>query len=122
VSLGGGADVFTGGTGSDTITGGAGADQFVFTAANQSGVGTADVITDFVSGTDKLVFQGLLTGGSFTYDGTAAFTNTGHSQARFDDSTHTLEIDVDGDGTADMEIKLNGKVSTDITASDFTWS
>nr|WP_176649635.1 hypothetical protein [Duganella sp. SG902] len=48
--LGGdGNDVLAGGDGNDTLTGGNGADSFVLAA--KTGV---DVVTDFVSGTDKL--------------------------------------------------------------------
>ncbi|WP_221480238.1 hypothetical protein [Acidovorax soli] len=61
---GAGADTITGGQGADTLTGGAGADVFAFSgaaAANTSGAafGQADVITDFVVGTDKLQFTGV---------------------------------------------------------------
>ena len=45
-----------GGTGNDTLTGGAGADKFVFASALNS-LTNVDTITDFVSGTDKLVLD-----------------------------------------------------------------
>ena len=51
------ADTFDGGVGSDTLTGNGGADIFSWTGnSTYSGltVGTADSITDFLSGTDKL--------------------------------------------------------------------
>lgn len=48
----GGNDTLTGDAGSDTLTGGAGVDQFRFNSTN----GT-DLVTDFVSGTDQLVFR-----------------------------------------------------------------
>lgn len=46
---------FRGGAGVDTLTGGAGADKFVW-AAGETGVGAGnrDIITDFVSGVDKI--------------------------------------------------------------------
>ncbi|TDV99031.1 hemolysin type calcium-binding protein, partial [Halomonas alkaliantarctica] len=58
---GAGNDMITGGAGADTLTGGAGADTFSF-AVTDSGVtaGTIDVITDFVAGTDKLQFTGIV--------------------------------------------------------------
>jgi Ca2+-binding RTX toxin-like protein len=49
-----GADRIEGGGGSDRLTGGAAADVFVFA----KGTG-ADIVTDFQSGIDKLVFQGF---------------------------------------------------------------
>ena len=60
--------------------------------------------------------------GTFSYLGTGAFTNSSNSQARFDNANTMLQIDTDGDGTADMNIKLNGKSNTDIASGDFTWS
>lgn len=48
----GGANSLTGGAGADTLTGGAGADRFIFNSL----VG-ADRVTDFVSGSDDLVFS-----------------------------------------------------------------
>jgi Ca2+-binding RTX toxin-like protein len=59
ISGGAGADVITGGVGADIHTGGAGADTFVFAAGSSGGAdnaAVADVITDFVIGTDKLQF------------------------------------------------------------------
>ena len=122
VNLGSGNDQVTGGTGVDTWTGGAGTDLFIFTAADQSPTGTPDVITDFVPGTDTLVFQGLLTG-SFNYLGASALeVDAGHSQARFDDTTDVLKVDIGGDGTADMEIQLTGKSASQLSAGNFDWS
>jgi hypothetical protein len=80
-----------------------------------------DRITDFNSGTDKLVFEGLLKG-SFGYRGDAAFTGKGHSEARFVDASHQLILDVNGDGRADMAIILDNVVASTLRASDFIWS
>ncbi|MEJ5230704.1 MAG: type I secretion C-terminal target domain-containing protein, partial [Geminicoccaceae bacterium] len=124
VDLGGGADRFIGGTGSDTVTGGAGADLFTFTAIAQSPTGTGrDVITDFTPGTDKLVFQGLLSG-SFTYVGahTNAFAGGGNSSARFNDGTKVLEVDTNGDSIADMEVTLTGVNGSGLSAPNFQWN
>lgn len=49
-----GDDILTGGVGDDTLTGGDGSDQF--TVVND---GSIDIITDFVAGTDKLLFPTL---------------------------------------------------------------
>lgn len=62
---GAGDDTIAGGVGSDSVTGGLGADVFTFVgtaAANTNGTafGTnADIITDFLVGTDKLQFSGV---------------------------------------------------------------
>ncbi len=54
LSGGAGNDTLRGGAGADTLTGGSGADQFQFEPA-----AGADVVTDFVPGTDRLMFSGL---------------------------------------------------------------
>jgi hypothetical protein len=62
ISGGTGNDTIDGGKGADILTGGAGIDKFIFTAGtaadNASGAtfGQADVITDFLVGTDKIAF------------------------------------------------------------------
>jgi len=57
VKGGAGNDVISGGVGavSDTLTGGAGADKFIIIAGNTAA--TADVVTDFLTKTDKIDFN-----------------------------------------------------------------
>jgi len=63
--LGGdGDDSLIGGAGNDTLTGGAGADTFVL-----DGAAGSDIITDFVSGTDKLQIRLPIGNGDLTLDG-----------------------------------------------------
>ena len=49
-----GNDKIAGAGGADFLTGGVGADVFIFKAAADSAPGAADIITDFVAGTDKI--------------------------------------------------------------------
>lgn len=59
---GAGADTITGSAGPDQLTGGVGADTFTFavgSSAGTDGAAVADVITDFLAGTDKLQFTGV---------------------------------------------------------------
>lgn len=67
---GDGADILRGGKGMDVMSGGSGADTFLIAAGDG-----ADTITDFVSGTDRVVFTGVasssLTAVSKTIDGTS---------------------------------------------------
>lgn len=126
---GDGDDALVGGGGLDTLTGGAGKDVFVYgvDATHSNGV-NVDVITDFVSGTDKLKFvDGALATVAVSYVGEAngygavltALSGTAY-QAVLDTSTSQLYIDVDGSATldnADIVIKLNGVV--DLSQSDF---
>nr|WP_310522979.1 calcium-binding protein [Polymorphobacter sp.] len=55
----GGDDMIIGGAGADVLTGGSGRDRFVYTAITDSITGTADRITDFQSGSDRIVATGL---------------------------------------------------------------
>ncbi|WP_158292022.1 beta strand repeat-containing protein [Paracraurococcus ruber] len=116
-----GADTLIGGGGADLMTGGKGADQFVFLAVGDSTVAAPSWIQDFQVGVDKLVFQGLLTG-SFAWLGGGAFTAGGNTQARLATTTQTLQLDLDGDGAADMAVRLGGSTLTGLSASDFIWS
>ena len=53
---GSGNDILTGGAGNDTLTGGAGNDIFLFDTAPNS-ASNLDVLVDFLSGTDRLMFD-----------------------------------------------------------------
>jgi hypothetical protein len=87
ITGGGGADTITGGLLIDNLTGGAGADSFVLTgvvlAANR------DSITDFVSGTDKLVL-GIAQTTVGTAASATAITGTSTTAAAAGGGTYTL--------------------------------
>jgi Ca2+-binding RTX toxin-like protein len=116
------ANILTGGAGKDTLTGGAGNDFFDFNLVTESPAGVnKDVITDFVSGSDKIDLAGIdaVTGGSdnaFSFINTGAFTSVA-GQLRFHAATSTLQGDTDGNGVADLEIQLIGVAS--VAAGDF---
>jgi len=60
ISGGAGADAITGGAGIDNLTGGTGIDTFSFAVGTSStAAGEADVISDFVVGTDLMQFTGV---------------------------------------------------------------
>lgn len=114
--------------GGDTLTGGNGSDQFRYLFASDSGLGASgDVITDFTLGGDKLDFRlfdaDTVAAGrqAVAFVGTAAFVVNGTAQARYGDSGPNLlvEIDVNGDGIADMHIFLTGLVGQTLTGGDF---
>ncbi len=125
-----GDDVINAQGGADTLTGNGGSDYFVYNAVADSAKATADTVTDFAKGNDKLVLIDLL-----------ASVTTGLSIANFnkvafwDNANKTLFIKTDvadvadvgstaalSDGTnADVAIALNS--ASDITTlSDFTAS
>ena len=117
-----GADKITGGAGADTLMGGTGADTYIYLAKDDSGTAadTFDIITDFDATTDKFDLTALLTSDTFDFVAAegGAFTGTG-PEVRWDkDGAKTfVEIDVDGNGTADMKIELDDAV--DLTATNF---
>ena len=51
------ADKLDGGFGNDTLTGGGGKDQFIFDSTTPPNADNCDKITDFTSGTDKIVLS-----------------------------------------------------------------
>jgi Ca2+-binding RTX toxin-like protein len=128
---GSGADVITGGAGNDTLlggsaqdtlTGGTGNDFFKFNAPSESGITstTWDVITDFVSGQDKVDFSAIDANSSTTaadaftgfISSTASFTVGG--QLKFVGGV--LYGNTDSDATAEFAVQLVGVSS--LTISD----
>ncbi|MFT3722038.1 MAG: calcium-binding protein [Hyphomonadaceae bacterium] len=118
----GGANVLWGRGGSDTLVGGAGADRFAYMAASEGG----DVITDFVSGVDKIQVSapgfggGLTAGGAVTLRTGASPTASGtNGQFLYNTSNGQLYWDADGTngGAAVLLATLSGAPA--ISASDF---
>ncbi len=101
--------------------GAAGTDSFVYTAIVESPVVGGDVIIDFDATADRLVFEGLLHG-TFAFLGAAGFTGLGKSEARFDDATELLSVDLDGDSATDMGITLVRVALANLDLSNFRWS
>ena len=124
ISGGAGIDTITGGSGTDTLSGGAGSDLFVYNAATESSLGSGDTISDFdAASADQISITNIVTGFFYWLGAeTNAFTGaTGgnNTEARFNDTTKLLEIDADGDGTADMGITLTGVALEGLSAADF---
>ena len=114
--------------GADQLTGGQGGDQFRYLFTTDSGLGAnADRILDFTNGEDKLDFRVLdadpVTPGrqTLSFIGTAGFATNGTAQVRYADSgADTLvQIDLNGDGAADMEIVLAGHAGQALVGTDF---
>jgi len=61
--------------------------------------------------------------GSLTYLGDdGVFTSGGSAEAMFDVSNQLLKIDTNGDGSADITIKLTGMVAGSLDGSDISWN
>jgi len=143
---GAGADFLSGGAGTDTVTGGTGADTFVIAAnsTNTAAVPTvadADIIMDFVTGTDKMdvdagvgagtiVNGGLITDyADFIVDATATFAGgAGNNDVfiaynAFGTGDTYIAVDSDDGGTfaaADDLVILKGiNLVTEIALADF---
>ena len=54
-------------------------------------------------------------------DAAAAFSGGGNSEARFD-GARQVQVDQDGDGSADINFLVNGVTAANLlTATDFVW-
>lgn len=120
-------DTLTGGLGVDRLTGGLDADRFVFLRQTDSGatIPTADIILDFTPGEDVIDLAAIdartnnaLPNDDFTFIGAAAFTNVA-GQLRYvaAGAFTNLQMDVDGNGTVDILIRLSGTFA--LSAQDF---
>ena len=124
--LDGGADddLVVGGSGADTLTGGSGLDTFRI-GYFESGTGaTADRITDFASGSDIVDLSawdantGVGGDQAFSFIGGAAFSGSAGELRTFFDGVDTwVQGDINGDATADFDIRFDGSVT--LAASDF---
>jgi hypothetical protein len=128
-----GADLLIGGTGKDTVSGGVGNDRFIFKFASESSTAatTADTITDFAKGKDKIdlsaidAFTSSGANDAFIWIDTAAFNSTSKGEVRYEkfDNRGTANdytmiwIDTDADRDVEMAIRLTGLHS--LSSSDF---
>ena len=112
--LGGrGDDLLIGGIGLDVLTGGADADVFKFSSAAEISSGTdRDRITDFKHLTDTIDLSAFP---DWLFIGGAAFSGVA-GQLRYAAGPGVLSGDLDGDGTADFSLILDGKPA--LTAAD----
>ncbi len=132
LSGGTGNDWLYGGSGRDQLAGQAGSDRFLFLLSAESGAtaATADVILDFVRGSDKIDLSGMdafeattKDAENFVFRGTAAFNSAVDGEIRYQrfDLPGTAKdytmiyIDTDGDAAAEASIKLTGLFKLAVT-------
>jgi len=119
------ADTLVGGAGRDVLNGGVGPDVFRFDDHAELGLGVnADLIEDFLLGSDIIDLAGVDAGASaagnqvFAFIGTAAFTNVAGQLRYLHSGGQTIvQGDRTGDGVADFEIALTGTLV--LTGVDF---
>ena len=123
---GAGDDVLTGGAGRDVLTGGAGADRFVFgTGDSGATFQTADRIMDFSRAEGDRIMLAAIDAiaatpadDRFAFIGTRAFSGVaGQLRHGFIGANTLIEADMDGDGAADLALRLAGNVT--LAARDF---
>jgi serralysin len=114
---GAGNDRLIGGAGRDTLIGGTGNDVFRLESVFDSMPGALrDIVMDFRSGQDKLDLSAL--DGTFNWIGSKAFSGrSGELHFVRDGQSTLIEGDINGDGLADFQIELAGRVTPQ--ASDF---
>ncbi len=115
---GDGNDILIGGVNRDTMTGGAGADVFRFGTGDFSGTTstTADRILDFSRAQGDSIDLSAL--GALTFIGTGAFTGAvGQLRYQIVGGNTLVSADLDGNGTTDFMIRLDGAVA--LLGSDF---
>lgn len=134
-----GDDWLSGGSGVDTLYGGSGEDWLLLGDGDRGEGGSgADLylLESDIAAPASLAFQGVLEAGSvadtlvlgagleagsFAYIEAAVFDGLGNSQARFAGSG-LVEIDTDGNATADLAVHLDGlSLAGQLTSSDFLW-
>ena len=119
-----GNDRLLGGSGRDWLNGGSGADIFIFRSLSDSTLVARDIIEDFVRGIDKIDLSAI--DANTKRAGDQAFVFAGRSASAapnsvnwFESSGNTVvQLDVDGNKTADMQIVLVG-TNLGRTAADF---
>jgi Ca2+-binding RTX toxin-like protein len=121
IAGGAGSDVLYGRAGADRLTGGGGADDFAFANLGDSSVAAKgqDTITDFHhSEQDKILFLPPIGNANLNFIGTGNFGhNAGEVRYEIDGNNTIVQLDFDGNGAADSEITLNGKIN--LALSDF---
>jgi len=108
-----GNDKIEGGEGADTLTGGSGRDMFIYRNVNDSPVGGGDTIKDFDGENDIINISNLASNLNIV----PSFTG-GKSEGTWNSNTKILQLDIDGDTNADMELTLESYTSA-ITYNNF---
>jgi Ca2+-binding RTX toxin-like protein len=115
------ANRMTGGGGADVLEGNGGADRFIYRSVSDSTSAQPDVIVDF-GGNDRIDLSAIDArkgpgNNQFRFIGTDDFETAGELRYSYGLDRTVIQADTDGDGVADIEIILEGRV--DLNAGDF---
>jgi Ca2+-binding RTX toxin-like protein len=115
----GDGDQLIGGGGRDYLFGGKGKDVFVFEKASDSAVGMSDLVNNFEAGVDKIDLKGLATvAAPLKFISEAAFSGkAGEVNILKKDGSTWVQVDTNGDKTADLRVELKGDLK--LAATDF---
>ncbi len=106
-----GDDIIIGGEGNDLLRGGLGADTFLVAHAFSGAIETDQVYDFSTAEGDILDLSGAFAG---TIAKVAAFTHTaGEMTLTFASGITTVRLDIDGNGVAEYQMKINGDVTGD---------
>ncbi len=127
IVAGGGDDFIVGGTGIDVLQGNDGADNFIWNSIAEIG----DIVLDFISGTDKLVFDAasflqvpgtvLIPGVNFV-SSTLPSALTANATFLWDSDDTNLFFDIDGTGAASAVLVADFHAFANVTVTDFLFN
>jgi Ca2+-binding RTX toxin-like protein len=126
LSARGGDDTLGGGAGIDTLYGGSGADRFLF---RETGTANADQVSDFASGSDKIVLDGTVlsalgASGNFAAGDTRFVANaSGTAQDAsdrviYETDTRQIWYDADGNGAGARQLIATLQSGATLVATD----
>ena len=96
-----GNDKIEGGEGADTITGGSGSDIYIYRSKADSPAGSGDIIKDYQQ--DEQFDISDITS---AFNIVPSFTGSNTPEVTFNSNTKLLQLDLDSDSVADMEVTL----------------
>ena len=96
-----GDDKIEGGAGVDTITGGSGSDVYIYRSESDSPVGAGDIIKGYEEN-EQFDISALTS----TFNIVPSFTGGSTPEVTYNSNTKLLQLDLDSDAAADMEVTL----------------
>ena len=96
-----GDDKIEGGEGADTLWGGSGNDTYIYSNKEDSPAGSGDIIKDYEKD-EQFDISNLTT----TFNIVSSFTGSTTPEVTFNAATKKIQLDLDSDTIADMEMTL----------------